>query len=276
MFDSVAMTGAVARWELRCFFQRPSTYVLLLASALAGGWSFSWLLTLLARGGGVGRPHADDPLVQFLGPNVFLVGFCTLLVPLLTMNFVADERRRGTWELLMTSPVSRGQAIVGKFLAGWIMLLVTLSPWPYFLMTLRIWNGRTRMLWEVVPWFDGPAAPFDFGPVWSGIAGLATIGGTLIAMGLLASSICRRPVSASLLMLVAMLTLLLLGALPRALEFWEFPRGRYAWIDNISCWGHLARFSRGTIVPRIVIGHLLAVTGMLILATRGSCRLDDN
>lgn len=271
----VVVVGTVAAWELRCFFQRPSTYVMLLAAALTAGWSFSWLLTLISRGGGVGRPHADDPLVQFLGPNLFLVGLCTWLVPLLTMNLVADERRRGTWELLMTSPAARGQALVGKFLAGWIVFLVTLIPWPYFLAVLRMWNGRTQTLWGFIPWFDGAGVPFDPGPVWSGVVGLATVGSTFVAVGLFSSSLCRRPVSAALLTLLAMLGLLLLGVLPRALEFWEFPRERTAWIQGISCWGHLERFSRGTILPRVVIGHFLVTAGLLWAATRISRRLDD-
>lgn len=259
-----AAVAAVMHWELRCFLQRPSSYVLLLASALTAGWSFSWLVTLLARGG-VGR-HADDPIVQFLGPNIFLVGWCTLLVPLLTMNLVADERRRGTWELLLTSPVSTGQALLGKFLAGWMLLLGTLLPWPYYLLVLRLWDGRTTMVWEFVPWFGGAGVPFDPGPPSAGLIGLAAIGGTLIAIGLLCSTLCRRPLSAAVLTFVVLAGMLLLGFLPRVLAFWEFPRDRWSWIELISVWEHLERFSRGTILPRVVVGHILAWAGLLMVA----------
>src|SRR5262245_54862282 len=91
---------AVYLWELKSFFLRPASYVLLLAASLLAGWSFSWLVTLLSRGVPASLRPVADPIAQFVGPNVFLIGGCTLLVPLLTMTAIADERRRGTWELL--------------------------------------------------------------------------------------------------------------------------------------------------------------------------------
>lgn len=267
--------GLITAWEWRCFFQRPSTYLLLLASTLTAGWSFSWLVTLLARGGGVALRRVDDPLVQYLGPNVFLVAICTLLVPLLTMNLVADERRRGTWELLLTSPVTAGQALIGKFLAGWTLFLVTLSPWPWFLLVLRFWNGGTRYLWDVVPWLDGTGVPFDPGPVCSGLIGLSLIIGTFVAIGLFWSSLCRRPVSAALLTFGTLTTLLLLSFVPRMLQIWGTAPEPWRWIETFSCWGHLERFSRGTISPRLVVGHLSTWSVLLWLSARLVHKVDE-
>src|SRR6516225_9015230 len=63
-------------WEIKSFFLRPLSYLLLLAAALLAGWSFSWLVTLLARGTDPALQSGDDPISQFLGPNVFLIGGC--------------------------------------------------------------------------------------------------------------------------------------------------------------------------------------------------------
>jgi ABC-2 type transport system permease protein len=272
---SAARVGSIAGWELRSLFQRPSTYVLLLTAALTAGGGFSWLVTLMARGGGVSLRQVDDPIVQFLGPNVFLVGLCTLLVPLLTMSLVADERRRGTWELLLTTPVSVGEVLIGKFLAGWSMLMLALLPWSYSLAVLRFWNGRTRLVWGFVPWFDGAGVPFDFGPVLGGTFGLAMIGGTFVALGLAASSVCRRPVSAALLTFMGMLLALVLGFAPRVLETWGFAREQLGWVEAVSCWGQLERSARGVLLPRVLVVHLSVWVGLFWLVSRLSRRVDD-
>ncbi|MFN0052122.1 MAG: ABC transporter permease [Planctomycetales bacterium] len=263
------------RWELASFWRRPSSYLLLLAATWIAGWSFSWLVTLLANGTGSGLRVADDPLIQFLGPNVFLVGLATLLVPILTMNSVAEERRRGTWELLLTSPISAGETVVAKFLALWCQWLVSIAPWPVFLLILRCWNGRTRLVAGVIPWWDGPGLSFDLGPMLGGTVGSAMIGATLVALGLLCSSLCRRPLSAALLSFVLMSLLLLAGFLPRALEVWGFAREQLAWVEYVSCWGHLESFSRGTILPRVIVGHASVVAVALWLTARWSCHFQE-
>lgn len=273
--EGCAGVGTVLNWELHSFVRRPSGWLLLLAAVLMGGWSFSWLVALLVRGGGVSLRQVDDPIAGFLGPNLFLVSLGTLFVPLLTMNFVADERRRGTWELLLTTPTSHGQALLGKFLAGWGLLLATLSPWVYYLLVLRFWNGRTQFLWGFVPWFDGLGVDFDFGPVVTGTIGLAMIGGTFIAIGLFCSSLCRRPLSAALLTFGVLASVLVLSFLPRVLLTWGFAREQLVWLEAFSCWGHLERFSRGTILPRVMIGHLSLWGTLLWLATHVARRVDD-
>jgi ABC-2 type transport system permease protein len=232
-------------------------------------------MTLLARGGGVSLRQADDPIVQFLGANVFLVGLCTLLVPLLTMSLVADERRRGTWELLLTTPVSIGEVFVGKFLAGWSMLMLALLPWSYYVAVLRFWNGKTRMLWGLVPWFDGTGVPFDRGPFLGGVIGIAMIGGTFVAFGLACSSVCRRPVSAALVTFMGMLLALVLGFTPRVLETWGFAREQLTWVEAVSCWGHLERSARGVFLPRVLLAHLSLWAVLLWLAVTWSRRVDD-
>lgn len=266
---------AVFIWEIRAFFLRPAAWVMLLSASLLAGWCFAWLVTLLARGGGVSLRTLDDPVVQFLGPNLFLVGLCTLFVPVLTMNSIADERRRGTWELLLTSPVSVGQVLAGKFAALGCALLAALAPWPFFLAVLRVWNGKTRILWGFLPWLDGPGVPFDPGSACGGILGLSVIAATCAALGLFCSSLCRRPVSAALLTFVAMMVLLGISVLPRALEVWGFARDQTAWIETLSCWGQLERLCRGTLRPRELVAQLSFCGALLWLTAWVSRRVDD-
>jgi len=137
--------AVVFAWEFKGFFLRPTAWLLLLTMSLLAGLNFSWLVTLLSRGDSLALRQGDDPLVQFLGPNVFLVGACTLLVPLLTMDLVADERRRGTWEALLTTGVTSLQVLLGKFLAGWGLLLTCLvRRWRTQLRSRGDLRGRDR------------------------------------------------------------------------------------------------------------------------------------
>ena len=261
-FKRGALIGA---WEFRSFWLRPMTYVLLFSAALLAAWSFSWLVTLLSQGTPALRA-ADDPIAQFLGPNIFLIGGCTLLVPLLTMNAIADERRRGSWELLVTSPASAFEIVLGKFAALWALFLICLAPWPYFLAVLRSANGQG--------WFDGSGLPFDFGIALGGFAGLAVIGATFVALGLFCSGLCRGAASAALLSLVAMGAILLLGFAPRMLEYWGFPAEQTALVESISCWNQIERFSRGVIEPRIIAAHV-SLCALLLWATATLARRID-
>src|SRR5438477_529214 len=119
--------------------------------------------------------------------------------------------RRASWELLLTAPVSTLEVVLGKFAALWGLFMTCLAPWLYFLAVLRCWNGRTTLVWGLVPWFDGPGLAFDPGPFWGGCIGLAVVGATFVAVGLFCSGLCRGPASAALLSLSGMGTILLVG-----------------------------------------------------------------
>jgi ABC-2 type transport system permease protein len=266
VLELARLSTAVWVWEIKAFFRRPVSYLLLLGAALTAAWSFSWLVTLLSRGPSVALRAVDDPIVQFLGPNLFLIGGCTLLVPLLTMNTIADERRGGRWEHLITAPVSSLAIVLGKFTAAWCILLVCLAPWMYYLVVLRWWSGSVTT--------TSSGLEFDFGPVLAGGLGLATIGMTFTAIGLVCSATSRRPASAALLSFLAMGLMLLVGMAPAMLARWGFSAESTDFIQALSCWGHLERFSRGVIEPRLVAGHLTA-SAILIWIAAFTCRCGD-
>jgi len=265
--DLARLSAIVWGWELKAFFRRPSGYVLLLGAALTACWSFSWLVTLLSRGQSIALRAVDDPIAQFLGPNLFLIGGCSLLVPLLSMNTIADERRSGRWEHFATAPISPLAIVLGKFAATWCLLLTCLVPWLYYLVVLRWWNGSITTI--------GPGLDFDFGPVLAGCVGLAAVGTTFVAIGLVCSALCRRPASAALLSFLAMGLLLLIGMAPRMLEYWGFPPESIRFVSALSCWGHVERFSRGVIEPPLIAGHL-TVAAILIWSAAAACRRGDD
>jgi ABC-2 type transport system permease protein len=110
-------------------------------------------------------------LSQFFQNEAFLL---MLAVPLLTMGLVTDERRKGTIELLMTSPVRGIEIAGGKFLGAFAFLALVLVP--------------------VVPMFAfmGGGGNREAGAIASGLLGLLLLGGAQIALGLFVSSLCEN------------------------------------------------------------------------------------
>src|SRR2546428_9749233 len=116
MMDRWAAIGTVARRELAAYFESPVAYVfLVIFLLLAGFFTFTF-------GGFFERGEAS--LAAFFNwlPWLFL-----FLVPAAGMRLWSEERRLGTIELLLTMPVAAWQAIVGKFLASWLFLIVALA-----------------------------------------------------------------------------------------------------------------------------------------------------
>jgi ABC-2 type transport system permease protein len=197
------------------------------------------------------------------------------LIPLITMNAIAGERRGSSWELLVTAPVSPLAVVLGKFAALSCLFMACLVPWAYFLVALRGWNGKLKFLGNLVPWFDGPGLAFDPGPAVGGAIALVVVGATFVAVGLFCSGLCRGPASAALLALVAMGLILVVGLLPRVLVHWGYSMQETRFIEGISCWGHVDRFSRGVIEPRVIAGHLSACAALLWATARVARKVDE-
>ena len=89
-----------------------------------------------------------------------------LIVPVITMRLLAEERRGGTLELLLTAPVREIEVVLAKFLASVAVIVTMLALTVAYPITLQI--------------FGDP----DWGPVYSGYLGLALLGAALTSLGL--------------------------------------------------------------------------------------------
>lgn len=115
-----------------------------------------------------------------VAPWVFI-----FLVPAITMRFFAEEKRMGTYELLATSPVSKRQLVLGKFLAGALLVLFCLVP------TL-VYYYSVYMLGEV-------KGNLDSGAIAGSYVGLFLLGTAFCAIGLFASTLSQNQVVAFML-----------------------------------------------------------------------------
>lgn len=158
---------AVARRELKTFFASPIAYIVLGGFLLLAGWLY--FSTLFLAGQASLRGFFS------IAPVLFVV-----LVPAITMRSIAEERKSGTLELLLTMPVHNWQVVLGKFLAALGMVAAgLLFTVPYALTVSSL---------------TGPGAAFDWGPVVAGYLGLLLLAGTFIALGLWASALSKNQI----------------------------------------------------------------------------------
>ena len=114
--------------------------------------------------------------VYIAGNLVFWVALL-VAVPALTMRLLAEERRSGTIEGLLTVPITEAEVVVAKWLAGVVMFWALLLPFAIYLPVLRHYGNF----------------PFDLGPVAALAIGLTTIGMMFVAIGVFFSALTQTP-----------------------------------------------------------------------------------
>lgn len=217
-------TLAIAWREFAGYFATPVAWVfIVIFLALQGTLTFS-------VGGFFERDQADLlPFFQFL-PWVFV-----LLVPAITMRLWAEERRLGTIELLLTLPVSQGQAVVGKFLAAWAFTVIALALTFPFVITVNVLGSP------------------DNGMIAAGYVGAVLIAGCFLALGAAASALTKNQVIAFVLG-VALSFIFAASAFPVVTDFLSHNLPVLATIARkLSLVDRFETFTRGLIAARDVI-----------------------
>jgi len=119
---------AIAKRQWRSYFNSPVAYVFIVLTLVISA-IFTWLFGRFYE-----ARQADLYPFFFFIPWVFAI-----LVPLLTMGLWSEERRTKTVELMMTLPVKASQAVIGKFLAAWgLLLVVVLLSTPIVFTALKL------------------------------------------------------------------------------------------------------------------------------------------
>ena len=190
-------TLTIAGKELRSYFVSPIAYVVLTGFLLLGGWFFFNLLNrfnfLLQIYGAMRNPEAmqqlnlNDAVIAPLLHNLSVV--LVILVPMITMRSFAEERRSGTYELLMTSPLGITEIVAGKFLATFAFLLIMVGLTGIYPLVLMIYGNP------------------ELGVIAAGYLGLLLIAVAFATVGLLTSSLTENQIIAAVSCLVILLLL---------------------------------------------------------------------
>jgi ABC-2 type transport system permease protein len=181
---------AIYRRELGSYFVSPIAYCVIgVFLAIVGLVFYFGIFTRTIEGVMSYRMQAmqsgqagdiDVPLIllgQLMG---FAATVSLFMVPMLTMGSYAEERKRGTMEMLMTSPLTEWQIVLGKFFAGLTLYVLLIAPTLVF----NVYISR----------FSDPSFPWRI--LWSSYLGLVLLGAVLIAIGLFISSLTENQIVA--------------------------------------------------------------------------------
>ena len=239
---------AIADKELRSYFSSPIAYIIIGFFLLPFGVFFYLYLTAFVRqsmqqaqfGGAM---NINQNVIRYVLQNASVI--ILFIMPMITMRTYSEEKRSGTIELLLTSPVTDLEIIVGKFLGALGLYIALLSvTLPY--MGILFYYGNPE--WR---------------PVAAGYLGLLLMGGAFVSLGLLISSTTNNQIVAGIVTFVVFLLLWIIG--------W-FADSAGPTIGPITSWlsitEHFDDFSKGIIDTKHVLYYMSLITFGLFLTAK--------
>lgn len=234
------------RRELAAFFLSLTGYVMIAAVALLIGLGFDVLITNL------GTDPSPMPVTELFYGTYFFWLIVLLLTPVITMRLFALEKFTGTYETLMTTPVSDLQVVAAKFTAAIIFYMVMWLPMLACLFIVRHFTNQTNT--------------FDAGTVGGMYAGIFLVGCLFLSLGCFASSLVRSQMAAAMVSFVLGVSLFSLGFLADAIETptqWQSQVLSY-----FALFKQMDNFARGMIDTRAVVFYASLTLLFLFLTLR--------
>ncbi len=225
-------TVTIALREFKSYLASPMAYIVTGIFLVLTGFFFSIS----------SATYYETSIKGFLGIGSILL---LLLASVLTMRLLAEERKMGTLELLLTAPVRDSEVIVGKFLGSLGIITVMLALTFYY---------------PILLWLFGDP---DWGPIATGYLGLFLLGGVALAVGLFASSLTSNQLVAAVVAGGILFALWFLGTAADLL-----PESLGGVIGYLSLSYHFPDFMRGVIDTRGIIYYLSITVLFLFLAIR--------
>ncbi len=231
---------AVAKRELRAYFDSPVAYIVIVTFLAVAGWMYFSTAFLLGR--------AD--LRPFFQPSPFSPSMLlVILAPAITMRLIAEETKSGTIELLLTMPMRDSEIILGKFLAALALVAVALGLTLAYPLTI------------------GALGDLDWGPVLAGYLGMLLFSGALLAIGVLCSALTENQI-------VAFIVAFLISAVLYYIYWLQFfmPPALSPVVEFLSVSFHLDNIARGVVDTRDLIYYGSLMAGALLLAMQALAR----
>lgn len=225
---------AIYRKEMGHYFVSPIAYIFIGLFLILSAFFFNVILAEVIKqsfqmemqGMRFGAPSDFDVpatvMRSFFGLLSTLVLFFT---PILTMSVYAEERKRGTMELLMTSPISELEIVLGKYLASLSLFAIMLLPTASY-MVFMVLRSDPRPPWSMLA---------------AGYAGILLLGGSLLALGSFVSSLTENQLIAAVVTFAASLFIWVLDIGRNS------DSGASAVLQYLSVIRHYEDFTRGVI-----------------------------
>ena len=228
--------AALVRRELGLYFVSPTAYIILTALLFITGYIFVGSVESFVAGR---APGDYQPTLLFIEIVVLLTS------ALITMRLIAEEKSRGTLEILLTSPVTEAQVVLGKFLATLVFLAFLVLPTLGFAVILARYGS------------------VDFGQVFCGYLGVMLLGAAIYSIGLFISSLCTSQITAGMITFALVILLVIANLVTVSQQEASFWRQL---LDFVNLGAIFGDFMKGVIdTSRLV--YLLSITGFFLFLT---------
>ena len=232
---------SILKKELRAFFSNATGYIVIGIFLLLTGL-FLWIIPGEYNILDAGYSNVDG--LFYLAPWLFL-----FLCPAVTMRLFAEEKQTGTWELLITKPLNRIQIVIGKFLAGWVLVSIALLP--------------TLLYYFTVSYLAEPVGNIDSGAFWGSFIGLFLLASVYVAIGTFSSSLSNNQIISFVLALI--LSFFFFYGFDVIASFFTSGQSMQL-LETIGIHAHYKSISRGVIDSRDVI-YFVFLTIIFLLST---------
>lgn len=235
--------------EIRMLLVSASTYIAAVLFLVVMGFIFSGVLENYSAAAQETSPAAV--FFQLFWLPVFF------MVPLLTMKCLAEERRLGTLETLLTAPVSTTEVVLGKYFAAYFLYILLWASTGGFFYILHQFAGDTRFL--------------DFGPLLGGYLFIAVSGLLYVALGVFASSLSRNQAVAGILAFTLLFGVIIGLRFVSTLEVLNLESMEHlrAAVDYSMVFRHLEDFTRGVVDTRQLLFYVSGSVLALIFSILG-------
>jgi ABC-2 type transport system permease protein len=234
------------RRELSGYFFSITGYVVIAAVAFLLGLTFDSILEAV-RG-----ESLPMPITELFFRTYYFWIILLLTVPIITMRLFAQEKFSGTFETLMTAPVSDFQVVVAKFSSAVVFYTIMCVPLLACVLIPR--------------YFTSDPGALDFGVIGATFLGVFLVGGVLLALGCFASALTRSQMTAAMISFFFGLGLFLLSFLADQIQ------GQATWQTQVLSYFALSQqmhdFARGVVDTRSVVFYLSLTFLSLFLTLR--------
>lgn len=235
----------IARRDFRSYFTTPIAYVVIGLFLGIIGYMFFSILSYFVQSSmfSMGRqtPSITEGIVRplFQNMNVWLL----MLLPAITMRLFAEDRKQHTLELLITSPVTLFEIILGKFFAALMLVLVMLAITSVYVVILFATGNP------------------DWGPILTSYIGITLVACCYLSVGILFSAMTENQIVAAILTLAVCLFFWIIS--------WASHSAGPVWgevFSYLSLIGHFGNFNSGVLNTTDVF-YYLSFTGVSLFLT---------
>ncbi len=239
--------------EWRIQFGSATAYVVLAGFTILAGFFFFDQFSVFTQYSAQARMYQNTQMLQQFNLNDWVFTplianiniLLLLVVPLITMGSFAQERRLGTDELILTSPIKIWHMIAGKFFSSMAFFALLLLLTFQFLFVLKLYGD------------------LDYGKIAAGYLGLFFMGGAFISLGLFASSLTKSQIVAGVGTFSALLIFWIVGWLAESI-----PGKTGDVLAYLSLTNHFRNFSEGAIQIKDIVFYITFIFFFFFMTTR--------